>query len=373
MKVPFLDLSQRHRPYRDEVLARWAEIYDTSRFVSGPEVQQFEIEFAAAHEVEHCVAVGTGTEALTLAVRGLGLRPGDRVVVPANTFIATAEAVSNAGGTPVFVDCDPAGRSIDVAATAEALRRSGAVGVIPVHLYGRPADMDGIRSAASAAGAWVLEDAAQAHLARYRSGPVGGLGDAAAFSFYPGKNLGAPGEGGAITTNDDTLATTLRKLRDHGQAQKYHSDLIGTNGRMHEMSAVMLRHGLRHLRQWNDGRRRVALWYRERLSGQPDIQLPDDPDWAEQVYHLFVVEIPHRDRVKAAVEQAGIGVGLHYPVPIHLQDAYAHMGHRAGDFPNAERSAVRLLSLPMFGELTEDQVDYVSRTLIGAVDEAGSE
>ncbi len=373
MNVPFLDLGAHHQPLREQIFAAWSEIYDATRFVGSREVRAFEEAFAAAHDVGHCVAVSTGTDSLHLALRALGVGPGDQVVVPANTFIATAEAVSHTGATPRFVDCDPATKNIDVEAAAVALADPAVKGVIGVHLYGQPCDVDPLRKASEARGKFVMEDAAQAHLARYKGRPVGGLGDVAGFSFYPGKNLGAPGEGGAILTDDPDIAAVLSELRDHGQSRKYHSARIGFNSRMHEMVGAALNIKLPHLEAWTAARRAVADRYRELLAEADDVELPVDAEWAHSVYHLFVVHVPNRDRVMELMQESGIGVGLHYPVPIHLQAAYAWMGHRPGDFPVAERSAQTLLSLPMFAELTDDQIRYVADTLKAAVAEAAGE
>ncbi|MDQ3973176.1 MAG: DegT/DnrJ/EryC1/StrS family aminotransferase [Actinomycetota bacterium] len=332
-------------------------------------MRAFEEEFAEACGAAHCVAVSSGTDALALGLRALGLRAGEEVVVPTNSFVATAEAVSHAGGVPALADCDGQTYTIDpggVAARAcETVR-----GVIGVHLYGRPADWDALEALARPQGWWTVEDAAQAHLARYRDRPVGSLGHLAAFSFYPAKNLGAPGEGGAVTTGDPELAQELRMLRDHGQAHRYRSDLIGYNARMSELVAATLRIKLPYLPEWTEARRRVAAWYRQRLADHPDIGLPVEPDWARSVHHLFVVAVSQRDRVQTLMEEAGVETGLHYPVPIHLQPAYRHLGHDVGAFPQAELAAESLLSLPMFPTLREDQVDYVCDVLGRSVQQA---
>jgi dTDP-4-amino-4,6-dideoxygalactose transaminase len=360
VKVPFLDLSAQLRPLKDEILKEWAEIYEAAAFISGAKVSAFEEAFADAHEVEHAVAVSNGTVALELALRVLDIGPGDRVIVPANTFIATAEAVSNVGATPLLVDCDATTRTIAVEHTLRQLDVAGVRAVIPVHLYGQPADMDPIVEAARARGVWVIEDAAQAHLARYRGRPVGGLGDMAGFSFYPGKNLGAPGEGGAVTTRNSDFADRLRMLRDHGQDRKYNSQIVGTNARMSEITAATLSVKLRYLSEWTNARRTVASWYREALEGIPEVTVFHEPDWARSVYHLFVIEVEARDHLVGELTAAGIGTGLHYPTPVHLQPAYSSLNLRPGAFPSTEESARRLLSLPMFPEMTEAQVMYVA-------------
>lgn len=367
MSVPFLDLVEHHRPFRSEILDAFAGIVDSAYFVSGPHVKAFERAFAEAHEVEHALAVSSGTMALELALRGLGIGPGDNVVVPANTFIATAEAVSNVGAIPVIVDCDPVTRNISVAAVADALDSGPIQAVIAVHLYGQPADMDALLSLTEPRGISLIEDAAQAHLAEYRGRKTGGLGRIAAFSFYPGKNLGAVGEGGAVTTNDASLSERLRWLRDHGQVAKYRSNVIGTNARMSELIGAGLEIELPYLAAWSEDRRRVANHYRSRLGGIAGLELPSEPEDTRSVYHLYVVHLDDRDRVQEVLTEAGIGTGLHYPIPIHLQDAYRALGHEEGAFPNAEWSASHLLSLPMFPELSDEQIDQVCDALITAM------
>ncbi len=368
MDVPFLDLSRHHAPIRDEVLGAWAEIYDSGAFVSGARVAAFESAFAAAHETRHAVAVSNGTVALELALRGIGIGVGDRVVVPVNTFIATAEAVSNVGAEPVFVDCD-ATATIDVERAAAAMAEPGVKAILPVHLYGHPADLDPIVESAARFDVAVVEDAAQAHLATYKGRPIGGFGVAAGFSFYPGKNLGAPGEGGAIVTNDDDLARRLRSLRDHGQAEKYHSDRVGTNARMMELVAAMLEIKLARLAESTVSRRSVATRYEELLGGRTGIDLPTEMPWAEHVYHLYVVEVEDRDAVRDRLTAEGIETGLHYPLPLHLQPAYRDLGYGPGAFPVTERKAERLLSLPMFPELSDTEIEFVAKGLLEAVAE----
>lgn len=371
MKVPFVDLAAQHGPLREEILAGWSEVLDATRFVGSKDVELFEHAFAQAHNANHCVGVNSGTDALYIAMRALGLGTGDRVVLPTNTFIATAEAVSMTGAVPLLVDCHRETKNIDVEQAAEAMRQPHVRGIIGVHLYGQPADMDPILAAVSD-DQWVMEDAAQAHLAEYKGRKVGTLSNAAAFSFYPGKNLGGPGEAGAIVTNDDELARAARVLRDHGQTQKYHSETIGLNGRMSELVGSTLGIKLPLLAGWTAQRRRVADRYRDLLSKEPLITLPAEPEWARSVYHLFVVHVPFRNQVLQKLTEAGIGAGLHYPTPIHLQQAYAFLGHGPGDFPVAEQSADTLLSLPMYAELTDDQLEFVAGTLMATVAELGA-
>jgi dTDP-4-amino-4,6-dideoxygalactose transaminase len=361
--VPLVDLSVQHEPLHDEILNHWSRILRVGAFTSGAEVEAFEREFAAACEVAHCVAVSSGTDALVLALRALGVGPGDRVIVPANTFFATAEAVSLTGAEPALVDCDPLTRTLSVAAVEDALRAGGAAGVIAVHLYGHPADVDALAGVAREHGAWVMEDAAQAHLARSRGVCVGGLGRIAAFSFYPSKSLGAPGEGGAVTTDDAVLADSVRALRHHGQRVSNRHELIGCNARLGELSAAVLRIKLRHLPEWTRERRRVAARYAAGLAGAPEIRLPYTAPWADPAWHLYAVEVEGRDLVRARLKEMGVETGVHYPTPIHLQPAYARLGHAPGSFPQAERSAARVISLPMFPELSDAGADRVIEAL----------
>lgn len=367
MNVPFLDLVAHHRPFRADLIASFSEILESAAFVNGSRVRSFEEAFAEAHDVEHAVAVGNGTVALEIALRSLGIGNGNRVIVPANTFIASAEAVSNVGATPVLVDCDNTTWNISVPAAAEALEAQPIDAVIAVHLYGQPAPIDDLLAVIEPYGIPLVEDAAQAHLAEYRGRKVGGLGAIAGFSFYPGKNLGAVGEGGAVTTNDPELAEMARSYRDHGQIEKYRSGVIGTNGRMSELVGAGLGLELGHLDAWTTRRREVAERYNEQLSSIPGLQLPTEPSDVRSVYHLYVVHAEDRDQIQSHLSEAGIGTGLHYPIPIHLQAAYSSLGLGVGSFPNAEWSAQRLLSLPMFPELTDEQVDYVCDTVRDAV------
>jgi dTDP-4-amino-4,6-dideoxygalactose transaminase len=361
--VPIVDLAAQHVPLHDEILAAWSRILRAGAFVGGVEVAAFEREFAGACEVAHCVAVSSGTDALVLALRALGVGPGDRVIVPANTFFATAEAVSLVGATPALVDCDPLTRTISTQAVDHELCARGATGVIAVHLYGHPADIDAVSAVAGAHGAWVIEDAAQAQLARYRGACTGGLGRMACFSFYPSKNLGAPGEAGAVTTNDAALADAVRTLRHHGQRSANRHELIGCNARLGELAAAALRVKLRRLEDWTRARGRVADRYRARLADVRAIRLPYTAPWAEPVWHLYAVEVDDRDAVRARMREMGVATAVHYPTAIHLQPAYTHLRHGPGAFPQAERSAARTLSLPMFPELTDAQVDRAAEAL----------
>jgi dTDP-4-amino-4,6-dideoxygalactose transaminase len=371
--IPLLELGAQHEPLRDEILAAWTRILDAGTFTNGDHVAAFEHEFAAACDVAHCVAVATGTDAIVLALRALGVGPGDVVIVPANTFFATAEAVSLVGAEPALVDCDPLTRTVSVPAVQAEFRARGAAGVIAVHLYGHPADMDALNAIADTHGGWVIEDAAQAHLARYRGIRVGGLGRIGCFSFYPSKNLGATGEAGAVTTNDAATAGAVRALRHHGQRRPNDHEVIGCNARLSELVAAALRIKLRHLERWNSRRRRVAERYAIGLERAEPVRVPHTAPWAEPVWHQYAVEVPFRDAVRHELRKLGIATGLHYPTPIHRQAAYAPLGHGPGSFPEAERSAAGVLSLPMYPELSDAQVDRVVDGLLAAVDAVVSE
>ncbi len=362
MNVPFLDLKAQHRTIKAEVLPLWEEILDTAGFVGGKHISGLEEEFARECRVGQCIAVANGTVALQYIFEGLGLKPGDEVIVPVNTFIATSEAVSAAGGRPVFVDILPDTYNLDPAAIQSAITPRTR-GIAAVHLYGQPADMDSIAAVAAEFGLWVVEDAAQAHLSEYKGRRAGSMGIAAGFSFYPGKNLGACGDAGAITTNDGDLADLLRKLRDHGSAKKYYHDVEGYNGRCAAVQAAALRIKLKYLPEWNEKRRQHARRYMDLLADVPEVVLPKVREDCKPIWHLFVLQVDNRDDVQKALAEKGVATALHYPVPLHLQKAYAHMNLPEGTFPVAEAYAKRLLSLPMYAELADDQIDYVCRCL----------
>jgi dTDP-4-amino-4,6-dideoxygalactose transaminase len=364
--VPFLDLKVQWRQLEAEIMPALRQVCENCTFTLGPTVKAFEESFARYCGVPHCVAVNSGTSALHLALRCLDIGPGSEVITVPMTFVATAWAISYVGATPVFVDIDPATRTMDPTRLEAAItERTRAI--LPVHLYGQPADMDRILRIAEKHHLPVVEDAAQAHGARCRGRPVGGLGRIGCFSFYPGKNLGAYGEGGALVTNDAELADQARALRDHGQRQKHRHEMIGYNYRMSGFQGAVLDIKLKYLDQWNAARRAHARRYVERLTGLPQIGLPLMDDELESVFHLFVVEVDDRDRLAARLKTEGIDTGLHYPVPVHLQPAYADLGLRPGSFPVSERLARRCLSLPMFPELNDEQVDYVCGRLRAAL------
>ena len=364
MNVPFVDLQAQYRAIKREVDEAIGRVLERAAFILGREVEAFEASFAEYLGARFCVGVSNGTAAIQLAVTACGVGARDEVIVPANTFFATAEAVSTAGATPVFVDADPVSCTIDVnkieAAITERTRA-----IIPVHLYGQAADLDPIFEIAARHHLAVIEDAAQAHGALYRGRRVGTRGRANCFSFYPGKNLGAYGEGGAVVTDDPEVAHRVRLLRDHGSEQKYRHDIVGYNFRLEGMQGAVLNVKLKYLDGWNDLRRAHAARYGELLSEMNDgaLTLPREMPYARHVYHLYVVQTEARDALQKHLAAAGVQTGIHYPVPIHLQPAYAALGHRAGDFPMAERQAARVLSLPMFAELTGEQIERV----VGAV------
>jgi dTDP-4-amino-4,6-dideoxygalactose transaminase len=365
MHVPYFDLKAQYQALRDEILPALDRVCHNAAFILGEEVTAFEAEFAAYCEVRHCVALNSGTSALHLALLGVGVGHDDEVITTPNTFIATAEAISYIGARPVFADIDPATANIDPARIAAAITpRTRAI--VPVHLYGRPADMDAILAIAERHAIPIVEDACQAHGARCRGRRVGSIGRAAAFSFYPGKNLGAYGEGGALTTNDDRLAQLARTLRAHGEPTRYFHDVVGYNYRMDGLQGAVLRIKLRRLDAWNARRRAIARRYRERLAGTPVTLLADDAR-DEAADHLVVVYVDDRDAVRTALHARGVETAVHYPRPIHLQRAYAALGYAPGSLPHAERACTRALSLPLFPEMSDAQVDYVAATLAEVV------
>jgi len=357
--VPFLDLVAPHRALEGELVEAFRRAIRTAAFVGGPEVAAFEEDFARFVGTPEAVAVNSGTDALRFAYQALGVRPGDEVITVPNTFIATTEALTQAGATVRFVDVEDGTLTMDPRAVAAAIGRR-TVGLVPVHLYGQPADMDPLLELAQRRGLWIVEDAAQAHGAAYKGRGVGTMGALGAFSFYPGKNLGACGEGGAVVGRDPTHLDTVRRLREHGQSRKYYHETEGYNGRLHAIQAAFLRVKLPHLGAWNEGRRRVAAEYREALAGVPEARPIAEAAYASHVYHLFVIRAERRDALQAHLAARHIGTGLHYPLPLHLQPAYRHLGLGRGAFPVAEAAADQVLSLPMFPELTAAQVEIVA-------------
>ncbi len=359
--VPFVDLKAQYQTIKSEIEAAISRVVESGRYILGPEVENFEKDFAEYVGARFCVGVNSGTAALQLALMATGVGATDEVIVPANTFFATAETVSTAGARPVFVDADAVAYTIDVSKIENAITpRTRAI--IPVHLYGQPADLDPIFEIARRHNLSVIEDAAQAHGAEYKGHRVGALGDVGCFSFYPAKNLGAYGDAGAIVTDDDMVARRIRLLRDHGSDRKYYHEIVGYNFRLETLQAAVLAVKLRHLESWTRLRRRHAAQYHELLKTS-SLVLPRELEYARHVYHLYVVQSDRRDELQRKLAAAGVQTGIHYPVPIHLQPAYSSLGYRAGDFPETEKQSQRLLSLPMFAELTDEQINLVAEAL----------
>ena len=361
MQVPFVDLKSQLKPIRAEVERRIAGTLDRCDFILGQEVQEFEKNFAAYIGVSDCIGVANGTDALHLAVRALGIGEGDEVIVPVNTFIATALGVTFSGARPVFVDHDPETFLMDVDQVAKAVtKRTRAI--IPVHLYGRAVDLGPILKLADRHGLKVIEDAAQSHGARFPGSPrTGAIGAMGCFSFYPGKNLGAYGDGGAVVTNNPELATQLRAIRNYGSPKKYEHPMIGFNCRLDTMQAAVLNAKLPHLDTYNQKRYQAAVKYAAALKGVGDLMLPHVPEAGSHVFHLYVVRTHHRDELLKHYAAQGIGAGIHYPYPLHQTGAYESLGYKRGAFPVAERAAAEILSLPMFPEITDEQIQRVAQ------------
>jgi dTDP-4-amino-4,6-dideoxygalactose transaminase len=383
MKVPFLDLVTPHLELEEELLAIVKEAFRTAGFIGGPMVEGFERELAQFCDAKYCVGVSSGTDALRFALMAAGVEQGDIVITVPHTFIATTEAITQAGAQIAFVDIHEQTYTLDPAKLKEYIEencdfdaKSGKLidraskrrvsAVVPVHLYGQMADMDPIQELASKYNLVVIEDACQAHGAEYFSKKAnawkkaGSIGRAAAFSFYPGKNLGACGEAGAVTTNDETMALRMKMIRDHGQAKKYYHDMEGYNGRLDSIQAGWLTVKLHHLTKWNEARRKLAHRYHELFAESKDsLGIPVEASWTKGVYHLYVVRVADRKALQDALTESGVGTGVHYPIPLHLQKAYAHLGYNEGSFPVTERVASEIVSLPMFPQLNRGQQDLV--------------
>ena len=359
VNIPFLDLKAQYQSIKSEVDPAIQHVLDNTAYILGKSVSDFEKAFAAAHNVKHCIAVGSGTDGNHLALLALGVGYGDEVIIPANTFIATAWGATLCGATPVFVDCEPDSYNIDPS-KVEAAITAKTKAIVAVHLYGQPADLDPLAAIALKHKIHLVEDAAQAHLAEYKGRKIGGIGTIASFSFYPGKNLGAYGEGGAVTTNDDTLARKVRLFRDHGSEKKYYHETLGHNYRMDGIQGAVLGVKLPHLAGWTESRRAAAVKYRDLLKDVPQIVLPKEMSYSKHVYHLFVILAERRDELAKFLNAEGISTGLHYPVPLHLQQCFKGLGYSEGQFPNTEKYSHRLLSLPMFAELTDEQITYIA-------------
>ncbi len=359
MNVPYLDLKAQYQLLHHEIDAAMRRVIDDTAFAGGPYVEKFEEEFAAFCQCSYAAGVSSGTSALHLTLLALGIGPGDEVITVANTFIATAEAICHCGAVPVLADCDPKTYNLNPAAVEDAITpRTRAV--IPVHLFGQPASMDAILAVAGKYGLFVIEDACQAHGAEYKSRRTGSLGDAGCFSFYPGKNLGAYGDAGAVVSNNPELIRKIKMIRDHGSTRKYNHELIGWNARMDGLQGAVLSVKLRHLEAANRARRHHAHRYKKRLADCPEIIVPFEKETARHVFHVFALCCDHRDELMKYLARCGIGCGVHYPIPLHLQEACAFIGKGPGAFPVSETCAQRYLSLPMFPELTAEQVDYVA-------------
>lgn len=358
MKVPFLDLKAQLNPIRVEIQQAINEVIDNTAFAGGPFVERFEKEFATFCGSKHCVAVGNGTDAIWLALLALGIGENDEVITAPSTFVATAEAISFAGANPLFVDIEPDTCNMDPQKLESAITpRTKAI--IPVHLFGQPAEMDSILQIARKYNLLVIEDACQAHGALYKGKKAGTMGVAGCFSFYPGKNLGAFGEAGAVVTDSDELAKKIRVYRDHGQPQKYHHDVIGWNARMDGIQGAVLSVKLKYLDQWTESRRANARQYGKLLFGLEGIRLPVERDYAKHVYHIYAMRDPKRDALISFLGGKGVATGIHYPVPVHMTTAYAYLGHKPGSFPVAELAASEFISLPMYPELNAEQITYV--------------
>lgn len=357
LRIPFLDLGRVNEEIRDEVMEAFRRVFDSKWYILGEEVERFEYEFAKYCGVKYCIGVGNGLDALTLILKGYGIGQGDEVIVPSNTYIATVLAVSYAGARPVLVEPDPETYNIDPKLVEEKIsERTKAV--IAVHLYGQTADMDSIRRIGEKYGLKIIEDAAQAHGAEYKGRKAGSLGDAAGFSFYPSKNLGALGDAGAVTTDDEELALKVRALRNYGSHRKYYNMYKGHNSRLDEIQAAFLRVKLKYLDRWNEDRRRIARYYLEHVNNLRII-LPKEAQYNRHVWHLFVIRSGNRNGLQRYLEGKGVSTLIHYPIPIHLQPAYEDLGLRKGDLPIAERISEEVLSLPIWPGMSTDELEYI--------------
>lgn len=362
-KIPLVDLKAQYESIKPEIDAAIARVISNTSFIGGKEVSDFEAAFAAFQRTKYCVGIASGTGAIHLALLALGVGAGDEVITTPHTFIATVEPIEVLGAVPVFVDIDPVTFNIDPAKIEAAITPRTKV-IMPVHLYGQLAPMDAIMEIARRHNLHVIEDAAQAHGAEYKGQRAGAWGDVACFSFYPGKNLGAYGDGGAVCTNDEALATRIAKLRDHGRLTKYEHDIIGYGERLDALQAAILGAKLPHLDDWNAARRRHAAYYNQALANLPNVSTPANPPDFEHIYHIYCISVTgDRDAILAELNKRGIGAGIHYPVPVHLQPAMKHRGGKAGDFPASERAASSIISLPIYPELTQAQINHVVEEL----------
>lgn len=368
MNVPFLDLKAQYSSIKHEIDPAIQNVINNTAFILGESVSKFEKDFAIAQDVKHCFGTSSGTDGNHIALWSLDIKAGDEVIIPANTFIATAWGATLCGAKPVFVDCHPESYNINPEKVQAAITTKTKA-IVAVHLYGQPADIDSLDKIAKKYHLHIVEDAAQAHLAEYKAKKIGGLSDIASFSFYPGKNLGAYGEGGAVTTNNDELAKKIKLIREHGQSQKYYHDTYGHNYRMEGIQGAVLGVKLKYLQKWTDERRRVAAKYKELLGNVEQLSIPIEMPNVKHVYHLYVVRIngknlaereETRNRLQLFLSDNGISTGLHYPVPLHLQKCFSHLGYKKGDFPVTEDLAQTGISLPMYPELKDEQIEYVA-------------
>ncbi|NTW50234.1 MAG: DegT/DnrJ/EryC1/StrS family aminotransferase [Chlorobiales bacterium] len=363
MKVKFLDLKVQYDQLKPEVMAAWETILDNTAYVGGPAVGEFEEAFAAYCQSKYAIGLANGTEAIEVALRAMEIGPGDEVIVPANTFIATAEAVSATGAKIVLVDNEPGTYLIDTRKIEAAITPRTKV-IIPVHLYGQPADLDTVRAIAEKHGVPVVEDAAQAHGAYYKGKRIGsGKSKAVSFSFYPGKNLGAYGDAGAVVTDDEALLTRMKMIGNHGGIKKYQHDVVGRNSRLDTLQAAVLKIKLKYLDSWNAKRLKNARLYTELLADVEEVKTPVELPETVPVYHLYVVRVPNREALQEKLAAKGISTGIHYPLPLHMMKAYEHLGYKASDFPVSAEYAPQVLSLPMYAELSEAEIEYVAKMI----------
>jgi dTDP-4-amino-4,6-dideoxygalactose transaminase len=370
MEVPFLDLKVQYRSIKDEIDTAIQKVLDNTAFILGPSVSEFEKEFAKMHNVNYCLGTSSGTDGNHLALWSLGIKFGDEVIIPANTFIATAWGATLCGAKPVFVDCNSHSYNIDHDKVEKSITEKTKA-IVAVHLYGQSADMDELKKISEKYNIHLVEDAAQAHLSEYKGRKVGGFSEVTSFSFYPGKNLGAYGEAGAVVTNNEDIYLRIKKLREHGQSKKYYHESFGHNYRMEGIQGAVLGVKSRFIEKWTSQRRRVAEMYREQLGNIEQIVLPVELPNHKHVYHLYVVKVnvggdqknqETRNKLQAYLQEHKISTGLHYPVPLHLQDCFNYLGYKHGDFPETEKLAESGISLPMFPELSDEQIEYVANT-----------
>ena len=363
--IPFVDLKAQYDSIKDEIDEAIQKVLNNTSFIMGEELKKFEEEFARFCDVKYAIGVANGSDALILALRACRIGKGDEVITVPHTFISTAEAISNVGGKVVFVDIDPKTYTIDVSKIEEKINKKTKA-IIPVHLYGQPADMDSIMMLAKKYNLRIIEDAAQAHGAEYKEEKVGSIGDVSCFSFYPGKNLGAYGDAGMVVTNNEEIAEKVKLLRNHGRiTKKYEHEIEGYSSRLDNLQAAILRMKLRHLNKWNESRRENAKKYNELLSNVDGIITPYEADYVKHVYHLYVIRVEkeRRDKLREELKYKGIATGIHYPIPLHLQSAYKYLGYKEGDFPITEKASQEIISLPMFAELSDVQIEEIVETI----------